>query len=470
MTGSGPRPAGVRADAILDALDALGVTTLDLDGTRVVDASPRFCELLGYTLDELRAMPDVGPTLAPAERAEHLERIRGAATGESDLPASAIFLRRDGTPMKVWLAGCPYVEAAGLRLAALVRDATDEARQQEQLAAYAEVLQRMPMGMVIWRVEDPDDPAALRVVAVNRAATAGSGRRPAELLGLSIDEVFPATIATARGAEILEVHRLRRLRDLGEVVAQEPEGFLGAGTYRRALVPLPGDMVASLVENVTARREADRHRRDLLRRILDAGEEERRRVAVGLHDDVIQTLAASLFELEAARRLPDPSSIGEALDTVDARLRDVIGRLRGLVFDLLPPELEEGLAAGVDVAADRTFAGTGTSIECRFDLAVEPDDDTRALAYRIVAEALVNARRHAEASRVVVELRSDERWLEGVVRDDGKGADELVTPPGHLGLRTMKERAQLLGGTCSVASEPGAGTTVAFRVPSRARD
>jgi signal transduction histidine kinase len=137
------------------------------------------------------------------------------------------------------------------------------------------------------------------------------------------------------------------------------------------------------------------------------------------------------------------------------------------VFDLAPPELEEGLAAGVEVVAATTFAGSGTNVELDLALEVEPDGDTAMTVYRIVAEALVNARRHAEASNVRVELASDQRWLTGSVADDGRGAAELVTPPGHLGLRTMRERAEVLGGVAAVRSTPGEGTVVSFRVPVR---
>lgn len=458
----------VRLAAVLSALEALGFATVELEGTRIVDASPQFCELVGYSLEELRALPDVGPVFPPSQRALALEHLRTSMSGDIGFPTTAVLMRRDGIPVEVSTAGRPLTTDPPRRWLALVRDARDEARQRVQLAAYAEVLQRMPMGMLLWRVEDLEDPSSARVVAANRAATAGSGLRPAEVLGRTAGELFGMTSGLARPDLILEAHRTRQIRDLGEVHIADTEGPFAPGIYRRAMIPLPGDLVASLIENVTSRREADRHRRDLLQRILEAGGEERRRVAVGLHDDVIQVLAASLLDIEAAKRQPDDAAVDGAYKVVEERLRAVIARLRALVFELLPPELEEGLAAGVDVAAEKTFAGTGTRVETVFDLEVEPDVETRAMAYQIVAEGLTNARRHAEASTVTIELRSDDRWLVGVVHDDGKGAEELVTPPGHLGLRTMRERAELLGGHCSIRSTPGGGTTVEFRVPTHA--
>jgi signal transduction histidine kinase len=447
----------VKEQAVLGAIDDLGFGVVELRDGRIVDADERFLDLVGYGLGELRALADAGPLFVPDRRRAIVDRLAQAAQGEVPLPGSAYLLRRNGTPVEVFLAGRPLGDGG---LLVLVRDASDDARRRDELAAYAEVVQRMPLGMVLWRVDDPGDPSSLRIVAVNTAVTAGSGRRPAELLGRTIDQVLHGDAAATTAAHLLDAHRTREMQDLGESVVTDAHGLPAPGTYRVALVPLPGDIVATLVENVSARREADRHRRDLLQRILDATSEERRRIAVGLHDDVIQTLAATVFDLEA--------DLDGAAQRAQTTLREVIDRLRGLVFELLPPELEEGLAVGVDVAAGKTFAGTSTAVDLLFDLGVEPDAETSAMAYRIVVEALTNARRHARADRVRVELRSDEAWLTGVVADDGAGADELVTPPGHLGLRTMKERAELLGGSCSVRSVPGEGTVVEFRVPTAA--
>lgn len=453
-----------RLAALAGSLDDLGFAAVELEGARIVAASPRFADILGYRVEELLALPDLGPILPPGQREPVLASLRGVAAGEPSPLRVRTLLRRDGDQVEVELAGRP----AGGRIVGIVRDVSEDVRRREQLAAYAEVLQRMPMGMVLWRVEDQDDPASLRVVATNRAATAGSGRSPGELVGRTIREVFRPGSVDARAEGILAAHRSRRLLDLGEAEVAEDDGFFAPGTYRRAVVPLPGDLVATLIENVTSRREAERNRRELLQRVLEAGAEERRRVAVGLHDDVVQILAAALLDIDAARSTGAPGALDAALDRVDANLRGVIGRLRALVFELAPPELEEGLAAGVEVAAAKTFVGTATAVELEVALAVEPDEETATMAYRIVAEALANARRHAEASTVRVRLASDADWLTGTVADDGRGASELVTPPGHLGLRTMRERAQVLGGLCTVRSAPGEGTVVSFRMPTRA--
>lgn len=454
-----------RLEALLGALDELGYATVETVAGRIVAASPRFCELVGYGVDVLLAWPDVTPLFVPDRRQADRDLIARAERGEPAFPTTMLLLRGDGTPVTVVAGGRPMGGADDTRLVLLVRDASDDTYRREQLAAYSEVLQRMPVGMLLWRIEDPDDPASPRIVAANRAATAGSAVRAGDLLGKTVAEAFPGPAGKSTAELILDAYRTRRVRDLGEEHLPEGEGPYGPGTYRRAIVPLPGDVVVSLIENVSTRRERDRHRQELLRRIVDAGDEERRRVAADLHDDVIQSLAALLLELDASQRGADPAAVEQSRRRVEDSLRSTIGRLRRLVFDLAPPELDEGLAAGVDIAAEKTFAGTATNVVTSIDLADEPDAETRAVIYRMVAEALTNVRRHADADTVWIELRSEDGWLLVSVRDDGRGAEELVTPPGHLGLRTMRERAQLLGGTASVQSTPGQGTVVGFRVP-----
>jgi len=102
------------------------------------------------------------------------------------------------------------------------------------------------------------------------------------------------------------------------------------------------------------------------------------------------------------------------------------------------------------------------------ELRDQPQPEVGIHAYRIVQEALANVRRHAEARKVRVELRSAGGELEIVVADDGRGFDPAAeVPDGHLGLSSIRQRADLLGGGSEIESAPGAGTTVRVRVPLR---
>ena len=98
----------------------------------------------------------------------------------------------------------------------------------------------------------------------------------------------------------------------------------------------------------------------------------------------------------------------------------------------------------------------------------EPDPDLRALLYRIAQESVANARKHADAKRVEIDVASADGGISLVVRDDGRGfvADPAAPPePGHFGLSTLVERAELAGGWSRVTSTPGEGTTVECWLP-----
>jgi signal transduction histidine kinase len=97
-----------------------------------------------------------------------------------------------------------------------------------------------------------------------------------------------------------------------------------------------------------------------------------------------------------------------------------------------------------------------------------PGDEVQAIAYRIAREALSNVRTHAQAQHVTAQLESQDDGILVIVRDDGVGFEEAAVgvQPGHLGLLTMRERAELAGGWCRVTPEPGGGTAVTFWLPT----
>jgi signal transduction histidine kinase len=138
--------------------------------------------------------------------------------------------------------------------------------------------------------------------------------------------------------------------------------------------------------------------------------------------------------------------------------------VRSIVADLRPPALDEGgLTAALRRCADLLVASTGGGLEITVDgppdLALHPAGE--AAAYRIATEAMTNATRHANASRVVVTIR-DGDGLHIVVEDDGTGRRPTST---GTGLASMRDRAEELGGTCTVAFHCGAGTRVEARLP-----
>jgi len=209
-------------------------------------------------------------------------------------------------------------------------------------------------------------------------------------------------------------------------------------------------------------------RRQLAQRLETAQEEERRRIAADIHDDPIQVMSAIDMRLQLLADSPvaaSPAQIGE----LQRDVRATIERLRNLLFELRPTALDrDGLVAALHLYLDHTARQIGWTFEIRSTLDAEPAPDQRALLYRIAQEAITNARKHAEATRVQVDLGPAADGVMLRVADDGSGftPGDLGRPrPGHLGLSTVVERAELAGGWARVASSPGRGTTLECWLP-----
>jgi PAS domain S-box-containing protein len=210
-------------------------------------------------------------------------------------------------------------------------------------------------------------------------------------------------------------------------------------------------------------------RRELAQRLQHAQELERRQIAADIHDDPIQVMSAVDMRLQMLLGYPDLIT-SEAVGEIEHEVAEAIARLRSLLFELRPLALDrDGLVAALRLYAEHTAATTGWAVEVRDDLSTEPDSDMAALLYRIAQEAIVTARKHAEASTVRIECVAAADGAVVRVIDDGKGfiPDLNATPePGHLGLTTMVERAELSGGWVRVLSAPGRGTTVECWLPA----
>ncbi len=214
---------------------------------------------------------------------------------------------------------------------------------------------------------------------------------------------------------------------------------------------------------------AHAERRRLLARLVAAQEEERRRIAEDIHDDPIQKMAAVGIRLgSVGEHLAGDEEGRRLMASLEGNVQLAITRLRHLMFELRPPALDrEGLAAALRQELDELARDAGVATSFRGRLAKEPSETTRNMAFRIAQEALVNARKHAGATRIDLLLEDRKEGLFVRIRDDGAGfpPDATTTTPGHLGLTTMRERASLAGGWLRLESAPGEGTTVEFCLP-----
>jgi two-component system sensor histidine kinase UhpB len=221
--------------------------------------------------------------------------------------------------------------------------------------------------------------------------------------------------------------------------------------------------LARSFQRLLARVEDERQRSGRL--VLQAQEEERGRLARDLHDEVNQALTAILLRLEALSQ-DAPPKLGDELGEVKKLVNQAMGELLQLARQLRPTALDDhGLLPALATHVRRFASQTGISADLRTrGQASELEHDQETAVYRVAQEALANVARHAEASRVEVDLDTSGAALELRVRDDGRGFDSGVRRTG-LGLDGMAERARLVGGELTIDSRPGAGTELVMRVP-----
>jgi two-component system sensor histidine kinase UhpB len=232
------------------------------------------------------------------------------------------------------------------------------------------------------------------------------------------------------------------------------------------------DKLSRAFNGLLERIEEERRRSGVL--AMRAQEEERRRLARDLHDEVNQALTAILLRLEALAQDSPASSIEEVTE-LKRLVNQAMDELLNLARQLRPSALDDhGLMPAIETQLKRFSAHTGVEVSLNTD--GDPDllpDDVQTAVYRILQEALANVGRHAGATAVAVDIEAADERLELRVRDDGAGFDpgELSRrsangngPGARLGLSGMAERARLAGGELDVRSAPGGGTTVTLRI------
>ena len=256
------------------------------------------------------------------------------------------------------------------------------------------------------------------------------------------------------------------VRDIVREVADQLAVALQQARLKEALVQRAEDLERA----VSDLRRVDRERRQLLSRVVTAQEEERREIASDIHDDPVQKLTAASVRLDIVEG--DHPELGR--DPTFRKAQDTIGRaiesLRHLMFELRPYVLDrDGLVAALRLVLNAEAKRVeGCAYHLDAQVVSEPDAETRVVLYRIALEALANVRKHARASRVEVAVWEREGGYLLRLADDGAGFDAITrgeSREGHLGLTSMRERAELASGWFRLESAPGTGTTVEVWLP-----
>ncbi len=247
------------------------------------------------------------------------------------------------------------------------------------------------------------------------------------------------------------------------------ELVIGIERLEQKLPPGSERMLADLLRQISIAVQTHQLTDELRRsreRLVIAREEERRRMRRDLHDGLGSSLASMTLRIDDALQSfdADRERSKQSIETVQTQMRSAIADIRRLVYRLRPPTLDEfGLVYALrELAEQQQTHGMQVAFEGANSLPSLPAA-VEVAVYRIAQEALTNALRHAAAAACTIQLAVDDQQLSMRIADNGLGMPAPVTP--GVGLRSMKERAEELGGSCVLTSEPGQGTVIRIMLP-----
>ena len=268
--------------------------------------------------------------------------------------------------------------------------------------------------------------------------------------------VFSVGTPTARLESLALEHRGETVATLR--VGHRP-GESRLGVRDRELLEMACHQVAP---TIAALRLSDRLQQSRAA-LVTAREEERLRLRRDLHDGVGAALAGVRLQLESAQELVTDETAGRLLESAATGVAGVVDDLRSITDDLRPPALDDlGLDACLRTLTGR-LATQSTEVAARIDVPPRLPAAVDVACYRIAAEALANAARHSGAGVISLSLREHAGGLELVVSDDGCGLPKRIRP-GALGLVSMRQRAEEIGGTLELRTT-SRGTTVRALLP-----
>jgi signal transduction histidine kinase len=258
------------------------------------------------------------------------------------------------------------------------------------------------------------------------------------------------------------------LHDEARVLSRAPDGR--ATQFQGVQIDITERMDAEdeRQRTIDQLRTIDQQRRQLLTHVVTTQDEERRRIALDIHDDTIQAFSALSIRMETLGRSRPEIREDERFVEAERAVADSIKKLRHLIFELHPLTLEgDGLVATIRAHLEQLAKEPAAPrFELRSELTAGPPFPIGAAVYRIAREAITNAMRHSGASRVAITFEERDAGLFVQVEDDGVGFDPDTVPTGHLGLASIRERAELAGGWSRIESEASGGTIVSCWLPA----
>jgi PAS domain S-box-containing protein len=482
------------------------ICLVDVESRHIVGSNPAFRETLGYTEEELKRMT-LYDIVAHDHESVDQNIWRTLEEGRSSV-GQRKYRRKDGSLLEVEASGSVIMRDGREILCVVAHDVTERARVQELLEERVATLSRIASNVALeLPMEDMMDTLANGVVTASTAVACivasvdeeTSVLHPVGSFGLpegSKAALYASWRASAqsptmrafREQQPVLMYNVRRSLlsnalygpihdfvneaewDIAYIVPLVSRGrSLGAfnllylpeeepGEEEKVFLKAVADQTAVAIENARLFAEARGK----------AALEERQRLARELHDSVSQALYGIALGAKTARTLVkrNPDQAADPLDYVLSLAEAGLAEMRALIFELRPESLEtEGLVAALEKQAAALRARHEIAVETSLCDEPEASLEVKEAVYRIAQEALHNTVKHARAGHVQVRMTCASELITLEVSDDGVGFDPEEDFPGHLGLRSMRERAQRLGGKIELESSPGKGTWICARIP-----
>jgi PAS domain S-box-containing protein len=442
--------------------EGIGITN---EHEAIVYANPRFCEMLGYSKEELEGQPCVHFFDEESQQrflVSRVDRQRG-------IPGSYELLlrKKTGEPLATFISEQPVIDETGTYRGSvgIIADISKLKRTEEELRVATEELRAIYAAYPDMSFRLAPDGTVLDYRA-GKATREQMYLTPAEFLGRRGCELLPPP-----GGERLR-EAIAKAREAGSVATIEyslPRPW-GVDIREARVSPMDNGEVLVVVRDITDRKRAEDQLNALSLQLLRAQDEERKRIAHELHDEFGQSLAVvSMSAQRFCAKIPaHQPGLRKAADQLRGDVERAIRTMRTMQRGLYPTVLDHlGLDAAIDVLVSEYQERTG--IACNLDVEGAPfnvDEERARAVYRIVQEALTNVARHAEAAEIDIIVRRNGSGLHIEVGDDGRGIElGKVMAPTSYGLTGMRKRAELCGGDIEIRARPGGGTLIVVQVP-----
>ncbi|MBS1169394.1 MAG: hypothetical protein H6R01_312 [Burkholderiaceae bacterium] len=436
----------------------------------VADINPAFTSLIGYAPDEI-----IGKNTKLLRSDKHdqafFESMESSVREAGGWQGEYYALCKNGATRLGWLIISAIFDEKGrmCKYVSIFRDITEQKATEEELRLAALVYQNSSDAMMVFDI-DPKNHTS-KVVDVNPAFTSVTGYARDEVIGQGPDilrpEQYSPEFYAAMQKEFFSTGRWQ-----GEFIRVRKNGGRSITWLSlHAIYDDKGMMTryVSISRDISKQKEDEETIRALTTSLIMAKEEEARRIAREIHDDLGQRLSWLRMNLALLPKLVSrqPEQIADAVERMKESVEHILSVVRNISTNLRPATLDMGFIMAVQWQIENFRANTG--IECRLDNRMQegfnlPDERSTGV-FRILQEALTNVARYAQASCVEVTLTQQSGNLVMEIMDNGIGFDPAQQRKSRsTGLAGMRERTTMLGGAIEFVSTPGHGTTVRLTI------